>query len=577
MSNLKVGDRVRVSSGLMKFGKTGIVNFTGAAIGVALEDGSDVKFLRTNLTLLDPQPEPDKSQLCVRCGAPYLPSGKCSGPKCQGGRGENPWLQPEPEAKPTESRHCGCSEGQECPACNPALSVAAKPTVRALPADPNKCAHVGRCPRCHDTLVVPCAALEELRGLKGETQPATNPIVNPAHLAQIRENFEACESDCYRADIKTLIGWVELLRKEVSEVTTNRDHVVENLKKARREYDALGVKLAVMQDERDEARAALSLAAKALEAVKHVCRESKGKAWHEADTALSEPAIAAEVERIRNLESMLEQKLGEVHGLAGHVARLEESAAKHEATVRIISAQLGAVTGERNEERANATRHHQRELAAMHEAEGLRGRVRLLEAVAEAARKMRGRERSGYLNNALAALYAAKAGETPKVDQAQRNYKEDLDRIASAIYPNKAQFKYDPFTYSTDFMIEEIQKLRGEFARLTLLLNTPETEDFDKAVPLESAHQIERWTAEHDAGKSPEDWFWLVGYLAGKALSAGKSGDETKALHHCISTAAALRNWHSHIRSGRTEMRPGISEEQRIPDVLDQAREGSAK
>lgn len=50
------------------------------------------------------------------------------------------------------------------------------------------------------------------------------------------------------------------------------------------------------------------------------------------------------------------------------------------------------------------------------------------------------------------------------------------------------------------------------------LLNTPETESFDLAVPLESAHQVARWGAAHDAGKSPEDWFWLIGYLAGKVL-----------------------------------------------------------
>lgn len=96
---------------------------------------------------------------------------------------------------------------------------------------------------------------------------------------------------------------------------------------------------------------------------------------------------------------------------------------------------------------------------------------------------------------------------------------------------------------------------------LLKLLNTPEVEDFDKAIPLEAAHQIARWGAAHDAGKNPEDWFWLVGYLAGKALASQRSGDVEKAKHHCISTAAALRNWHAHIRSGESAMRPGISVE----------------
>lgn len=106
--------------------------------------------------------------------------------------------------------------------------------------------------------------------------------------------------------------------------------------------------------------------------------------------------------------------------------------------------------------------------------------------------------------------------------------------------------------------VESIQALREENETLKALLNTPETEDFDKAVPLEAAHQVVRWGAAHDSGKNPEDWFWVVGYLAGKALAAFKTGDLTKARHHCISTAAALRNWHAHIRSGSSVMRPGI-------------------
>jgi hypothetical protein len=92
------------------------------------------------------------------------------------------------------------------------------------------------------------------------------------------------------------------------------------------------------------------------------------------------------------------------------------------------------------------------------------------------------------------------------------------------------------------------------------LINTPEIEDFDVAVPLEAAHQVARWGAKHDSGKNPEDWFWLIGYLAGKALAAYKAGDSEKARHHCISTAAATRNWHAAIRSGHSEMRPGISD-----------------
>lgn len=101
----------------------------------------------------------------------------------------------------------------------------------------------------------------------------------------------------------------------------------------------------------------------------------------------------------------------------------------------------------------------------------------------------------------------------------------------------------------------------NELRELKHLLNNPETKDFDKGVPLEATHQIQRWGAAQDAGKSPEDWFWLCGYLAGKALSAMKLGDADKAKHHCISTAAVMRNWHKAIESGQSEMRPGISKE----------------
>ena len=114
----------------------------------------------------------------------------------------------------------------------------------------------------------------------------------------------------------------------------------------------------------------------------------------------------------------------------------------------------------------------------------------------------------------------------------------------------------------------------AELDRVRALLNTPETEDFDKGVPLEAAHQVVRWGDDHDAGKDPADWFWLVGYLAGKALAAHISGNTEKAKHHCISTAAVLRNWHAHIRSGETVMRPGIAEDKtaalEVEDALGQ-------
>lgn len=96
-------------------------------------------------------------------------------------------------------------------------------------------------------------------------------------------------------------------------------------------------------------------------------------------------------------------------------------------------------------------------------------------------------------------------------------------------------------------------------AELRRKINTPELENFTEGVTLEALHQRERWGSTHDAGKTPADWFWLIGYLAQKALYAELAGDRDKALHHCISTAAALANWHAAIRGDDNSLRPGIA------------------
>lgn len=103
-----------------------------------------------------------------------------------------------------------------------------------------------------------------------------------------------------------------------------------------------------------------------------------------------------------------------------------------------------------------------------------------------------------------------------------------------------------------------IRELVSEVDRLSQLLNTPEISDFVKAVQLEAPHQRERWGSDHDAGKTPQDWFWLIGYLAGKALHSISSGKTEKGLHHIITTAAALCNWHAALL-GQTNMRPSIA------------------
>ena len=114
----------------------------------------------------------------------------------------------------------------------------------------------------------------------------------------------------------------------------------------------------------------------------------------------------------------------------------------------------------------------------------------------------------------------------------------------------------------------EIARLDGlvsvrtaERDHLLALIDSPELHDFANGVVLEAAHQRKRWGSQHDAGKQPADWFWLIGYLAGKALHACATGNTEKALHHCISSAAALGNWHASLLGADTSMRPGLPTE----------------
>lgn len=106
----------------------------------------------------------------------------------------------------------------------------------------------------------------------------------------------------------------------------------------------------------------------------------------------------------------------------------------------------------------------------------------------------------------------------------------------------------------------EIRAALEDAAKLCESIDTPHTTNFLAAVQLEALHQRERWGHEHDAGKDPAAWFWLLGYLGGKALWAATHGDCEKALHHTISSAAVLLNWHAAISGENVAMRPGIEE-----------------
>ncbi len=92
-------------------------------------------------------------------------------------------------------------------------------------------------------------------------------------------------------------------------------------------------------------------------------------------------------------------------------------------------------------------------------------------------------------------------------------------------------------------LLEEVRKLDAR-------INNPIIKNFIEGMTNEAAHQVGRWGSAHDRGKTPLDWFWLIGFLSQKAATAALDGNIEKALHHTISTAAALMTWHAQILAG---------------------------
>lgn len=119
-----------------------------------------------------------------------------------------------------------------------------------------------------------------------------------------------------------------------------------------------------------------------------------------------------------------------------------------------------------------------------------------------------------------------------------------------------------------DLATRELERVRAELDqvvadrdRLRALIGRPYIGAWADEVIVEAAHQVARWGAEHDAGKEPADWFWLIGYLAGKALQAVIAGDASTAHHHTVSTGAVLAQWAAAISGVERVMRPGLGQE----------------
>lgn len=117
-------------------------------------------------------------------------------------------------------------------------------------------------------------------------------------------------------------------------------------------------------------------------------------------------------------------------------------------------------------------------------------------------------------------------------------------------------------------ILKAMERALEEVERLRDLISRPYIGTWTDEIIVEAAHQRDRWGANHDHGKAPEDWFWLIGYLAGKCLAAHRAGDAAKAHHHTVSTAAVLAHWAAAIDGNEGVFRPGLGIE-KIAEVAD--------
>lgn len=158
--------------------------------------------------------------------------------------------------------------------------------------------------------------------------------------------------------------------------------------------------------------------------------------------------------------------------------------------------------------------------------------------------------------DAMKAFSSPAPDDVGLVERANRTIADMLETFDGVPAAEAAQLIRDLLTARAPEGLVERQK--AEIERLNSLISTPFISDFFEAVKLEAAHQQDRWGTEGDAGKAPEDWLFLVGFLCGKAAASFRAGDHSKGIHHIISSAAVCLNWHRNVIGEVTAMRPGI-------------------
>lgn len=85
------------------------------------------------------------------------------------------------------------------------------------------------------------------------------------------------------------------------------------------------------------------------------------------------------------------------------------------------------------------------------------------------------------------------------------------------------------------------------------VIETAVNAPFLAGLNVEEQYQQLIWGTPHDREKTPHAWYWLLAYLAGKAVTAQQTGDFEKAMHHTISSAAMLSQWHQAIEAQQQE------------------------